>query len=95
MFCQLETLRRCLPPSVRRTLDELPESLDMTYERVLKEIQKPNGDLSRRLLQCLVVAIWPLGVKELAEVLAVDFDDAEGIPKLNPIGGGRTKKKHF
>jgi hypothetical protein len=30
------------------------------------------------------VAIRPLGVKELAEVLAVDFDDAEGIPKLNP-----------
>ena len=56
----------------------------MTYERVLKEIQKPNGDLARRLLQCLVVAVWPLGVKELAEVLAVDFDDAEGIPKLKP-----------
>ena len=82
MFCQLETLRRCLPPSVQRTLDELPESLDMTYERVLKEIQKPNGDLTRRLLQCLVAAIRPLGVKELAEVLAVDFYDAEGIPKL-------------
>jgi hypothetical protein len=30
------------------------------------------------------VAIRPLEVKELAEVLAVDFDDAEGIPKLNP-----------
>ena len=56
----------------------------MTYERVLKEIQKPNGDLTRRLLQCLVVAIRPLDVKELAEVLAVDFDDAEGIPKLKP-----------
>jgi ankyrin repeat protein len=54
----------------------------MTYERVLKEIQKPNGDLARRLLQCLVVAVRPLGVKELAEVLAVDFDNAEGIPKL-------------
>jgi ankyrin repeat protein len=30
------------------------------------------------------VAIRPLDVKELAEVLAVDFDDAEGIPKLKP-----------
>jgi ankyrin repeat protein len=54
----------------------------MMYERVLKEIQKLNGNLARRLLQCLIVAIWPLRVKELAEVLAVDFDDAEGIPKL-------------
>jgi len=69
---------------VRRTLDELPESLDETYERVLKEIKKPNRDQARRLLQCLVVAIRPLRVEELAEVLAVDFDDADGIPKLNP-----------
>ncbi|KAF8474426.1 hypothetical protein DFH94DRAFT_129537 [Russula ochroleuca] len=81
-FCQLEALRYCLPPSVRRTLDELPESLDETYERVLKEIKKPNRDHARRLLQCLIVAIRPLDVKELAEVLAVDFDDTDGIPKL-------------
>jgi hypothetical protein len=69
---------------VRRTLDELPESLDETYERVLKEIKKPNRDHARRILQCLVVAIRPLRVEELAEVLAVDFDSADGIPKLNP-----------
>ena len=84
MFCQLEALRQCLPPSVRRTLDELPESLDETYERVLREIRKPNRDHARRVLQCLVVAVRPLEVKELAEVLAVDFDNAEGIPKLKP-----------
>ncbi|KAI0000825.1 hypothetical protein BJV74DRAFT_766646, partial [Russula compacta] len=84
VFCQLETLRQCFPPSVRRTLSELPESLDETYERILKEIKKPNRDHALRLLQCLVVAFMPLRVEELAEVLAVDFDDAEGIPKLNP-----------
>jgi Ankyrin repeats (many copies)/Ankyrin repeats (3 copies) len=84
VFCQLETLRHCLPPSVRRTLDELPESLDETYERIIKEIKKPNRDHALRILQCLVVAIRPLRVEELAEVLAVDFDDAEGMAKLNP-----------
>ena len=84
MFCQLETLRYCLPPSVRRTLDELPESLDETYERVLREIKKPNRDHARRLLQCLIVAIRPLRVEELAEVLAVEFNNTEGIPKLHP-----------
>ena len=80
----METLRHCLPPSVRHTLDELPESLDETYERVLKEIKKPNREHARRLLQCLVVAIRPLHVSELTEVLAVDFGDEEGIPNLNP-----------
>jgi len=83
VYCQLETLRHCLPPSVRRTLDELPESLDGTYERVLREIKKPNRDHALRLLECLVVAIRPLRVEELAEVLAVDFEDAAGMPRLN------------
>ena len=79
----MEVLRDCLPASVRRTLRELPESLDETYERILKEIKKPNRGLAQRVLQCLVVAIRPLYVDELAEVLAVDFDDSEGIPRLN------------
>jgi ankyrin repeat protein len=69
---------------VRRTLNELPESLDETYERILKEIKRPNRDHARRLLSCLVVAVRPLRVEELAEVLAVDFDDAEELPRLNP-----------
>jgi Ankyrin repeats (3 copies)/Ankyrin repeats (many copies) len=63
---------------------ELPESLDETYERILKEIKKPNRAHARRVLQCLVVATRPLHVAELAEVLAVDFDDAEGIPRSKP-----------
>jgi hypothetical protein len=83
IFCQLEVLRDCLPSSVGRTLRELPETLDETYERILKEIKKPNRDLAQRVLQCLVVATRPLRAAELAEVLAVDFDDAEGIPRLN------------
>ena len=79
----MQVLRHCFPPSVRQTLDESPETLYETYERILGEIKKPYRAHARRLLQCLVVAVRPLGVKELAEVLAVDFDDAEDIPKLN------------
>ena len=82
----MEVLRDCISSSVRRTLMELPgsESLDKTYERILKEIKTPNRPYARRVLQCLVVAIRPLRVAELAEVLAVDFDDAKGIPTLKP-----------
>ena len=82
MFCQLEVLRHCFPPSVRRILKELPDSLDETYERILREIRKPNQGHAHQLLQCLVAAVRPLRVEELAEVLAFDFD-VEGIPKLN------------
>ena len=86
MYCQLEALRHCLPPSVGRILEELPETLDETYERVLREINKANREHARRLLQCLTVALRPLRVEDLAEVLAIDFNAPShgGIPQLNP-----------
>ena len=83
MFCQLEVLRHCFPSSVRLILEELPESLDETYERILREIRKPNQGHAHRLLQCLVAVARPLRVEELAEVLAFDVN-SEGIPKFNP-----------
>jgi ankyrin repeat protein len=66
-------------------LKELPETLDETYERILRDINKANRDLAHRLLQCLTVAVRPLRVAELAEVLAVDFGTASGggTSKLN------------
>ncbi|KAN0136379.1 hypothetical protein V8E53_005747 [Lactarius tabidus] len=84
VFCQLEMLQNCLPQNVRRVLQELPSSLDETYERMLRDILKTNPDQAYRLLQCLTVATRPLGVDELAEILALDFDGAEnGVPALN------------
>ncbi len=66
-------------------LKELPETLDETYERMLRDINKANWDHAHRLLQCLTVAVRPLHVAELAEVLAVDFGTAtsEGTSALN------------
>ena len=86
VYCQLEALRHCLPPSVRGILEALPDTLDETYERVLREINKANRAHARRLLQCLTVALRPLRVEELAEVLAIDFNAPAhgGIPQLNP-----------
>ena len=84
MFCQLDTLRQCLPSSVRPTLEQLPESLDETYERIVVDIKKANKGQAYRMLQCLAVAIRPLSVAELAELLAFEFDATKGgIPKLN------------
>jgi hypothetical protein len=79
-------LRHCLPSSIRRTLDQLPQSLDDTYLRTLSQIAQANQDHAHRMLQCLVVAVRPLYVDELAELLAFDFDDVAqgGIPKYRP-----------
>jgi ankyrin repeat protein len=85
VFCQLEALRHCLAPRVLHMLKELPETLDETYERILRDINKANRDHARRLLQCLAVAVRPLRVAELAEVLAIDFGTTSrgGTSKLN------------
>ena len=83
VFCQLETLRQCLPQNIPRILSQLPSSLDETYERILKEIGMVNRHHAYRLLQCLVVAVRPLRVEELAEILALDFDNSrDGLPQL-------------
>ena len=77
-------LQHCIPQSIRRTLNQLPISLDETYERVLKEIGPANRDHAHRLLQCLTMAIRPLRVVELAEILALDFDgQGEATPHFN------------
>jgi Ankyrin repeats (3 copies)/Ankyrin repeats (many copies) len=81
--CQLEDLQYTLPFSIRRSLEESPVSLDVTYRRILREIRGFNRGHACRLLCCLAVAVRPLRVEELAEVLAIDLD-TEGIPKLNP-----------
>jgi ankyrin repeat protein len=70
VFCQLDRLRRCLSPRIRQAINELPETLDETYERTLLDIGEENWAYAHRLFQCIVVARRPLGVEELAEFLA-------------------------
>jgi len=74
VYCQLDTLRRCYPSSIRKTLNELPTTLDETYDRTLNEIPKEQRQHAHRLFQCLVAAIRPLRVEELAEIFAIRFD---------------------
>ena len=80
MHCQLEYLAGCLPGCIRHALDELPSTLDATYERTLQEIDGRNWEFVRRLLHCVAVVSRPLRVEELAEFLAFDFNAGQ-IPK--------------
>ncbi|KAF8270103.1 ankyrin repeat-containing domain protein [Lactarius quietus] len=84
VFCQLDTLLHCFPPNLRRYLNEMPDTLDETYQRMLRGISKGHKDDAYRLLQCLTVAVRPLRVEELAELLAFDFEASKsgGIPAL-------------
>ena len=81
MYCQLSYLGDCLPGRIRHALDELPETLDGTYERTLQNIKGTNWEFARRLFLCVAVASRPLRVEEPAEFLAFDFK-AGPIPKF-------------
>ena len=81
MDCQLKYLARCLPVDLEHALNELPATLDETYERTLGEIEDANWEAAQRLLRCVAVASRPLRVEELAEILAFSFN-AGPIPKF-------------
>ena len=70
-------LRGCFPASLQDALDELPETLDETYIRILQGIGTRNREYAHRLLECLAVAVRPLRVEELAEVLAIRFESGK------------------
>ncbi|KAH8984824.1 hypothetical protein EDB92DRAFT_1996950 [Lactarius akahatsu] len=53
---------------VTRFLDEMLDTLDETYERILRGINRAQKDHAHRLLQCLSVAARLLSVEELAEL---------------------------
>src|SRR6266853_6062628 len=63
-----------MPSSICKALNELPTTLDHTYERALDRIPKEKSQHAHRLFQCLVAAVRPLRAEELAEIFAVDFD---------------------
>jgi ankyrin repeat protein len=73
LYCQLESLRRCFPPSIRQTLEDLPATLDETYERALLGIDNEKREYAERLFQCLAVSVRPLRVEELAEAIVVNL----------------------
>ena len=90
MYCQLEYLANRPLVHIQRALDELPATLDETYERTLREIEDTNSEYAPRLLQCVAVAYRPLRVEELAEILAFDFESPipafrEGCRLKNPV----------
>jgi hypothetical protein len=77
VVCQIDRLRRTFPASIRKILNDLPKTLDETYDRTLLGIDEEKRQYAQRLLRCLTVSIRPLRVEELAEIFAVRFYDSE------------------
>ncbi len=73
VVCQLDALQGCLKPrQIRNALKSLPRTLDETYARILAKIPEEHSKDARRILQCLISAFYPLDVKEVAEIVAIN-----------------------
>src|SRR6266852_462909 len=70
----MDNVLRCYSNDIQEALDNLPEDLDETYERALRNIDNQKRKYAKRLFQCLSVSIRPLRVEELAVIFAVQFD---------------------
>ncbi|KAN0126421.1 hypothetical protein V8E52_000061 [Russula decolorans] len=82
VVCQVDRLRRTLPASIRKVLNDLPKTLDETYSRTLLGIDEEKREYAQRLFRCLMVSIRPLRVQELAEIVVIQFDE-EALPTFN------------
>ena len=81
MYCRVNWITlagKCLPGRIQNALNELLETLDETYERILREINDRNWEFARQLILCVAVASRPR-VEELAEFLAFEV---RPIPKF-------------
>jgi ankyrin repeat protein len=82
--CQVVHICDCVPARLPKALAELPKSLDETYERALQRIKEANWEFAYNMFQFVSVAYRPLRVKELADLLAFDFEpEARSIPKFD------------
>ena len=62
-----------MPSSIRKVLDELPVTLDDTYEWALGGISKEKWRHAHRLFHYLVAAIRPVPIEELGEIFAIEL----------------------
>ncbi|KAL8673773.1 MAG: hypothetical protein Q9168_001834 [Polycauliona sp. 1 TL-2023] len=75
VVCQLETLRACNKISaIKKALEQLPPTLDGTYERILKAIEPNDAIEAYRILQWLAFAERPLLLEEVAEAAVTRGD---------------------
>ena len=74
--CQMQTLRRCSSRAdVRKALEDLPETLDKTYERILRNIHPNLREYAFRLLQWLCIAESPIDIENVMDAFAASMGE--------------------
>ena len=84
MACQIDALKDCLDyPRLRRTLQNLPRTLDETYARILDSVPKEHLDQVATILRLLIWSKPPLTISELVDAIAINLDGDVGFDPKN------------
>ncbi|KAF8817315.1 ankyrin, partial [Phlegmacium glaucopus] len=76
---QLAALERCSSTyEIMQQLADLPDGLDETYKRILKEIDRKYRADTRTFLQWLAFSNCSITIPEIAEAITVDFASEDG-----------------
>jgi hypothetical protein len=62
---------------VEQQLGRLPKDLNESYDRIIGRIDKRYYEDAEKLFRWLAFSIRPLGLSELSEVVAVDFESQD------------------
>jgi ribosomal protein RSM22 (predicted rRNA methylase) len=84
---QFKELQDCYTPAdLKKQLNHLPKDLDAMYDQMLSKITKKNHLHAHKILQWLAFSAHPLGLAEIAEVVAVDLQSLHFDPdhRLHP-----------
>jgi len=92
VFCQLDALKKCLKVSaIRKSLKNLPKTLDDTYARILTNIEEDYQQEAINALLWLAFSERPLKIEEIAEAAVVNpqsdppFNPEERFPNPNSV----------
>ena len=58
--------------AIRNAIEDLPESLNETYDNILLNVRKIDVESVQRVLLCLAFAVMPLTLMELREAIAIE-----------------------
>ena len=76
---QLNELKECRTKAdLERQLENLPQGLDTTYDRILLGIKEKDHGYAKIFLQWLCFAVCPLTLAELATTAAVGLSSGNG-----------------
>ncbi|KAL7904284.1 ankyrin repeat-containing domain protein [Trichoderma velutinum] len=94
--CQFENLQNLSSvDAVRKALQDLPNGLDSTYERMLQCIDANFQPQVIASLKWLTFSIWPLAIDELAEIFVLPSTSNDGFDKMSRLFSSMDVLKYF